>query len=59
MNKPKEIRKVGLSRKTMRKLNDGELSQAAGGYYHSSTGGADCEDCSTSGTIVVTCSRRG
>ena len=35
MEKPK-TRTVTLSKKTVRKLNEGELSQAAGGYFWSS-----------------------
>lgn len=52
MEKPK-TRTVTLNKKTMRKLNEGELSQAAGGYFWSSDIGVDgCWKCSTSGYVV-------
>jgi len=49
-NNGKQSRKIGLNKLTMRKLNDGELSQVAGGGFQSSDVG--CKSCSTSGVRV-------
>lgn len=49
MEKPNKPRTVSLSKKTVRKLNEGELSQAAGGLFWSSEVGCNC---STSGYMV-------
>lgn len=50
MEKPKP-RVVTLNKKTMRKLNEGELTQAAGGLFNSSDLGIGCAACSTSGNM--------
>lgn len=54
MEKPK-TRVITLAKKTVRKLNEGELSQAAGGYFATSEMDRytqPCAACSTSGYVV-------